>query len=366
MRRRRSPSRALARLAACSALLLAAGGCRWSYSPVRRPSSTLWVAAPNPSQRIQLPSRAVTEYPLVVREGPITVGVDIVDAVRSREYFGADLLRRGIQPLLLVVANDGDRPYALPPAFVSARIVPAQRASAYASQTVAGRVGRHIQWLAFFVPGLVFSSVIEPLTTLDFPGIQDASARPVRSANREIRQDFVSHELAPGPIEPGAARSGVVYVRRLPSGSILTLSLNDPQGGEPLQVRVPLPLEPVDAQWHVYAASKDDAWKAVAATAAKIGSWRVLATDPDAGTIRVQKGVRWLGIGNRMQITLMVQPQEGGRVQVGAQTELPGGQAASVGASRSLQRFFTELDLKLAPWVAPEPPPEPAAPQAGR
>ncbi len=361
-----------ARAVILSAALTVAGGCG-GYRPVRWPSATLWVAAPAEVHRIRLPERSLTEYPVVLHEGSLSVGVDVVDADRAQEWFSVDLLAHGIQPLLLAVSNEGNQTKLLAPDFLSVRMIPARRVAAYASQSLVGRTAQHVRWVAWFVPGLLFSSIVEPLTTLDFLGMEEISARPARSPNREIRADFVSHELAPGPVEPQATRSGVVFVRRLAPDRRLTLTVRDPQGGEPVRIEIQAPLEPVDAQWHRYAVSKDQAWKAATAAAASIKNWRVQDADPDAGTMQISKGVRWLGIGNRMTIRLMIRRVDEGVTDIGAERVGRGGRASSVGPSILLDRFFDQLRGQLAAYIPPElslpedsSPGAPSSDQAGR
>ena len=103
-----------ARAVILSAAIAVAGGCG-GYRPVRWPSATLWAAAPADVHRIHLLERPLTEYPILLHEGSVSVGVDVVDADRAQEWFSVDLLAHGIQPLLLAVSNEGNQTKLLAP-----------------------------------------------------------------------------------------------------------------------------------------------------------------------------------------------------------------------------------------------------------
>jgi hypothetical protein len=82
-----------------SAVILA--GCAGSYQVVR------------------MPQREADLYPLAQTKGGITIAIDeIKGAARAERYFGADLIKAGILPLLVVVSNHGKHPVVVKPSDV--------------------------------------------------------------------------------------------------------------------------------------------------------------------------------------------------------------------------------------------------------
>jgi hypothetical protein len=77
------------------------GGCAGSYHVVR------------------MPQREADLYPLAQTKGGVTIAIDeIKGAARAERYFGADLIRKGILPLAVVVSNYGKHPVVVKPADV--------------------------------------------------------------------------------------------------------------------------------------------------------------------------------------------------------------------------------------------------------
>jgi len=71
---------------------------------------------------VQLPLRAADLYPLSQTQGPITVAIDeISDAGRAEQYFGVDLIKRGILPINITVSNHGEDRYTVKPADILLR-----------------------------------------------------------------------------------------------------------------------------------------------------------------------------------------------------------------------------------------------------
>ncbi|MDB6047099.1 MAG: ribonuclease [Gammaproteobacteria bacterium] len=75
----------------------------------------------SPYQVVKLPEREADLYPLSQTRAQITIAIDeITNTERGRRYFGADLLREGIVPFLVVVSNYGTHRVIVRPADILA------------------------------------------------------------------------------------------------------------------------------------------------------------------------------------------------------------------------------------------------------
>jgi hypothetical protein len=73
----------------------------------------------SPYQVVQLPEREADLYPLSQTRQEITIAIDeITSAQRGERYFGANLIREGILPLVVVVSNYGAHPIVVKPSDV--------------------------------------------------------------------------------------------------------------------------------------------------------------------------------------------------------------------------------------------------------
>jgi hypothetical protein len=68
---------------------------------------------------VRMPQREADLYPLAQTKGGVTIAIDSVKgAARAERYFGADLIRKGILPVVVVVSNYGKHPVAVKPSDV--------------------------------------------------------------------------------------------------------------------------------------------------------------------------------------------------------------------------------------------------------
>lgn len=67
-------------------------------------------------QVVQMPQRAADLYPSAQTRSGMTIAVDEINSpIRVRQYFGADLLKHGILPVNIVVANYGEHRATIKP-----------------------------------------------------------------------------------------------------------------------------------------------------------------------------------------------------------------------------------------------------------
>lgn len=68
---------------------------------------------------VQIPQREADMYPLSQTKAGLTIAIDeIRDAARAQRYFGANLIKAGIRPVVVVVSNYGKHRIVVKPADV--------------------------------------------------------------------------------------------------------------------------------------------------------------------------------------------------------------------------------------------------------
>ncbi|MBI3996083.1 MAG: hypothetical protein HY352_00335 [Candidatus Omnitrophica bacterium] len=332
---------------AVSVLLAAATiGCA-GYCPVRWPKRELWassVASPPP---IRLPATAPSDGADVMRKEGVAVVARLLNPAQTRQVFHAHLVRNGAQPLVLSISNDSDQPYHFRKGDVDPRYIPATRAARWAVVHPAITATRLVSWMVMIVPGLLFECLIEPLTTLDFPGVEEASQRPSAPNNRTIREDFIRQEIADGDIGPREQRTGVLFLRPPKLGRVIPVTLINAHTQQPLIFEVHTPASVyVDERIYPYPSAR--VWEAVAKTVKGIASWRVTSSDQASGRITVKTGTGFWRWSTRTQITLTVEAVDAQHTRVRVERTLRGDDTRALGRpTPTIERLISELEALL-------------------
>lgn len=339
-------------------LALLGTGCG-GYWPLRWPARDLWAALPGDVPSLQVPAGPLTGYSHQLTQDGVAVGIEFLTAPQAREMFHVDLAGNGIQPLLVAIQNASGRPWRLRKSEMGLRVIPAARVAALACPDPVRSLARYVKWLVFFIPGLVFETVVEPTSTLDFPIMHDASRHPAASGCRHLREDFVRQELADGEIAPGQLRSGVVFVPPVRLGSTVSLTLTPAGNQEKVAWVFPTP-PPIYSRTELYSHPPTIVWDAARKAVGRVVSWRIERADRAKGTIGIRKGWRWLPGSSYASILVTVQEAGTGLTRVRVETPLPRPTSVHYGEhSRTIDRFFQELARKLP---SPPPPTEPGGP----
>ncbi len=287
------------------ALTFSSVGCA-GYCPVRWPRSDLWSPSVDTTPVIEWPSTALTDYPKHLEQEHVTLVVEFIDPQLTKGLFHADLLRHGIQPVVVIIHNESEQPYGFRKADVDAHYLPAARVAHWAMVHPARTTVRFMKWLTFLIPGVVVESIVEPTSTLDFPGLEEAACRPAIPNNRYIHADFLHHEIADAEVGPHSSLAGLMFIRPPILGSIIPVSLVNTQTRQPLIFEVPTP-PAVYVDGREYAQSFDLVWDAALKTATAIRSWRLMAVDKASGVITVKNGFTFLRWGTAAQIILTIE-----------------------------------------------------------
>ncbi len=261
------------------------------YFPLRRPSSSLWTPAPDAASPIQLPGTDVAGDSDHLQQDGVVVAVKVLDDEMSRQVFGVHLLRHRVQPLVVVVRNGSQDSYLFRKAGVGAPVIPAANAARVAVVHPIVRMTRTVKWLAWFVPGLVFETFVEPASTIDFPGVEEAAQRPPRVNTQHVIDEFVALEIPDAEIPPGRRLSGAMFIRPPKLGSVLPVTLLNARTQQPLVFDVPMP-PAVYVEQHDYAYPYEQVWDGVVNATGNLTSWKVASADKEHGTLTVKAGVK--------------------------------------------------------------------------
>lgn len=324
-------------------LALTSINCR-GYWPLRWPRKDLWVPATSSLSPIQLPVSELAASPSRIEQDHVSVAAVLIEPRRTKQIFGTDLVRKGVQPLLLRIHNGNDRAYLFDKAHVNPPAIPAAQAARRTDLHPTITLARYLKWLVFVVPGIIVESIVEPASTFNFPGIEEAAQRPPRSNAQRLTADFLKHEIADEEIGPNGSLEGVLFIHPPRLGSAVRVTLINAHTRQPLVLDIPTP-PPVYVERHAYPHPSEKVWNAAVSAATHIKSWRVLSTDKTRGMMLVKKG--WTGSSwvAPVQITMTVEQTNERWTQVTLQSPLR--RATSVGYgehSATIDKFFAGLD----------------------
>lgn len=279
-------------------------GCS-SYCPVRWPRRELWAASIESAPPVTVPSSTLSAYPDHLEQNHVAVAVEFMDPLRAHDLLHMEFATRGIQPLMIVIQNGSDQSYRFSKADVGARVVPAARVASLAGPHPVVTVLRYLTWVAFLAPGFIFDTVVEPATTFEFPGMQDASQRPARFNRQQMSDDFVEHEIADAVIAQDSSHAGLLFIRRPAPDSRLSITLTNAQTRQPLVFEVPVPPS-MHVERHDYPHPYPMVWDAALRAAARVPGWRIASTDEAHGLIvvSVSRGILRRTMGAPLRITL--------------------------------------------------------------
>ena len=327
------------------ALACAMSGCG-GYCPLRWPRRDLWAPQAVEAYSIATPGDLSVSSRTVEQRG-VTVSAALLTRQQAVDSFGLDVLRHNIQPIFVTIENGSGDAYRFDKASVGGGTIPAERVARLARVHPTRMIARYLRWVVFILPGVVFDTVIEPATTFEFPGIEEAARRPPVPDARRITMEFVAHELVDGTIPPGSSRMGMLFLRPMRLGSVIPVTLVNVGTKQPVTFELPTP-PPVYTQAHEYVFPYEETWAAALKVAQAIKSWQVRSADPSSGSITARAGLKALWWSNATQMTLSVRQVADHRTQVALESTLRGSTSAAYGThSRTIETFFEALDRML-------------------
>ena len=169
-------------------------------------------------QLFEPPHRAIVPGRLQ-KEG-VSVDVQIMSAEETQDVFDVNLIRHGIQPLVITIRNGSQATYRFRKADVDARYIPAAVAATKAYEN----------------PVAVGADLVQRTTNslhqIIFPPPKQVPGRPI--LNRNIQQSFVKEEIPDADIAPNGSLSGFLNLRPQAPGVPLRVTLINLQTQQPL------------------------------------------------------------------------------------------------------------------------------------
>ena len=155
----------------------------------------------------------------IQKEG-VSVDVQVMDAEETTDVFGVDLVRQGVQQLVITIHNGSQAAYRFRKADVDARYIPAAVAAtkAYENPVIVG--------------GEILERTVSSLHQFIFPPPKNVPGRPI--LNRNVQQSFIKEEIPEAEITPSSSLSGFLYIRPQAARTPLRVTLLNLQTQQPL------------------------------------------------------------------------------------------------------------------------------------
>ena len=128
---------------------------------------------------IQTLYRNLESHPVAVQQEGVAVSVEVLDADQAKDIFGPDLVRKGVQPLMIRIRNGSGQTYWFTKASVDQRYVTAARTARRAYENPLVTLQRTVGWLLALLHRVIFPP----------PKTATPADRPFLP--REVRADFV-------------------------------------------------------------------------------------------------------------------------------------------------------------------------------
>lgn len=168
--------------------------------------------------------RNLESHPVAAEQEGVSVSVEVLEAGQAQDIFGPDLVRKGVQPLMIRIRNGSGRTYQFTKASVDQRYVTAARTARHAYENPLSMLRRTATWLLALLHRVVFPP----------PRTAAPADRPYLP--REVRADFAQEEIPDGLIGPNDSLEGFMFIRtRRRRVSHVTVTLIDTQTQEPLR-----------------------------------------------------------------------------------------------------------------------------------
>ena len=166
---------------------------------------------------MSLPSADVYAYSNRQTQKDVTISVEFFDASKTQKIFKINLLRKGYQPVYIVIDNHSKETYLFNKSRISKACYDASVIAEKCGFSTAGRSTAYGVGALFVWPLLV-------------PAIVDGtgSAR----ANTQMQSDYATKEIKNGRILPNGLLNGVVFVDKMANGEHFDIRLQNIETNE--------------------------------------------------------------------------------------------------------------------------------------
>lgn len=176
------------------------------------------------------PNYGVEDYPYLTKQGDVTFAVGRFTRQEVKHYFSANLPKKNIWPVRVIITNKSERSYLVSKGMVEPRV----SSSLEAARRGRRSAGHRLFWgylliLTFFGIPIGLPLVVGGGQAMD--------------ANSLMETNFRQRELSDGKITPGETFSGILFFHRPDLPREVTLTLIDTQTDGQLDLKVDLTQE---------------------------------------------------------------------------------------------------------------------------
>lgn len=170
----------------------------------------------------RLPSPYINDHPDPVTQENVSVAVKFLSSTEADTTFDSEMTKRKISPVYIVIDNKSNVAYSFRKADVDSSYLSAEEVANKCARKTMARV------LTYGVLGLI--------VILWIVFIPLAIAEMINSPriNAQMRNDYITNEIADTTIAPARSISGVLFVAPLQSGAKFNIPLINKNTGEKL------------------------------------------------------------------------------------------------------------------------------------
>ena len=144
----------------------------------------------------RLPSNYIEDYANFIKLKDITVAVKFYNCDEAKETFSCNMDKKGIHPVFIVIDNKSNVTYGFRKENIDSRYIYAVKAAR-----------------SCFLSKMKYGGIWPPLHIR------------VSKINENMKNDYLSKEIADVSVEPGNSLSGVIFLKSIKSGEKLNIPL---------------------------------------------------------------------------------------------------------------------------------------------
>lgn len=168
----------------------------------------------------RLPSPYIQDHAAPVTQKDVSMAVKFLNSAEANTTFDCELTKRKVIPVYIVIDNKSDVTYSFRKADVDSSYLPAEEVARKCARSTMGRV------LSYGALGLII------ILWVVFIPMAIAEAINCPRINSQMRNDYITNEIADTTIAPSRSISGIMFVSPLKSGELFTIPLVNKDTGE--------------------------------------------------------------------------------------------------------------------------------------
>lgn len=170
----------------------------------------------------RLPSHYINDHPNPITQKDVSVAVNFLSSTEADTTFDCEMTKRKVTPAFIVIDNKSNIAYSFRKADVDSSYLSAEEVAKKCARSTMGRVASYgvlglivILWIVF-IPMAIAEMINCP------------------RINSQMRNDYITNEIADTTIAPGHSVSGIIFVAPLQKGTKFNVPLIAKDTGERL------------------------------------------------------------------------------------------------------------------------------------